>query len=118
MDPTRTPDPTGEKVTENEQLPAAGTLFPQSFVSLKSLLLVIDEMVSGPLPILRSKTLWGWLLEPTTRLLNCKEAGLSETAGAASVPIFRINTSVLPPNCFWNADGVIGKSVEFVNPAT
>src|SRR5580692_1463012 len=64
MVPLRVPDVVGVKVTENVQLPAAGTLFPQLSVSAKSPLVVIDEIESDALPMFRSRTVCGWLLEP------------------------------------------------------
>jgi hypothetical protein len=55
----------GVNVTDNAQLPAAGTLFRQLSVSAKSPVVVIDEIESAELPMLRSRTVCGWLLKPT-----------------------------------------------------
>jgi hypothetical protein len=107
------------KVTESVQLPAAGTLIPQLSVSAKSPPAVIEEIDSAELPMLRSKTTWGWLVEPTVSWANCKELGLRETDGADAVPIFITNASAPPPpNTLWYAPCVVGKSVEFVEPDT
>ena len=97
MDPERDPNALGVKVTEKVQLPAAETLFPQSSVSAKSPLSVMEEIDSGELPMLRSTTVCAWLVEPTARLANCKELGLKETEGADAKPIFAMKVSVLPP---------------------
>jgi len=42
---------------------AAGTLLPQ-YPCPQSSAIVIDEMVSGELPMFRRRTVCGWLVEP------------------------------------------------------
>src|ERR1035441_2790681 len=111
MVPSRDPTAVGVKIMENAQLPAACTLFPQLSVSAKSPVVVIDEIASGALPMLRRRIVCGWLLEPTVWLAYCKAAGLKVTAGADVAAILRMKASVFPPNTLWNADCVIGKSL-------
>src|SRR4029077_14372713 len=64
MVPLRDPPADGVNVTERVQLPAADKLVPQSSVSAKSPVMVIDEIESGALPMSRTTTVWGWLLVP------------------------------------------------------
>ena len=108
----------GVKVTENVQLPAAGTLLPQVSVLAKSPLMVIDEMVSGELPMFRRRTVCGWLVEPINWGEYWRAAGLTDTDGAEFGPIFSTNASVFPPSLSWKAGWIVGKSIEFVAPAT
>ena len=100
MDPERDPAAVGVKVTENAQLPAAGTLFPQLSVSAKSPLAVIDEIANEELPMLRRRTVCGWLVEPTGRLPNWRELGLRATDGADAAPILTMKASMFPPCTF------------------
>src|SRR5580700_551959 len=118
MDPNRGPGSVGLKVTVSVQLPAAGTLVAQVSVSVKSPLMVIEEIVSAALPIFRSRDVFGWLTEPTARIENCTREGLIATAGAVAVPIFATKASVFPPSAFCKAAAVTGKSLELVYPAT
>src|SRR5438105_2092766 len=64
MVPLREPPGDGVNVTERVHLPAADKLVPQSSVSAKSPVMVIDEIESGALPMFRTTTVWGWLLVP------------------------------------------------------
>src|SRR5580704_1684433 len=114
IDPNRGPGAVGVNVTVNVQVAAAATPVPQLSVSLKSPLMVIDVMVSGALPILRSKEVLGWLTEPTGRIENGTSEGLIATAGAIAVPIFATKASVFPPIVFCSAAAVTGKSLESV----
>ena len=66
----------GVKVTDKVQLPAADTLVPQLFDSAKSPVAVIDEIASGELPMLRSRTVCAGLVEPTACEGYCREYGL------------------------------------------
>lgn len=102
------------KVTVKVQVLAAGTPVPQLSVSLKSPLIVIDEMVSAVLPIFRNREVLGWLTEPTGRIENCTSEGLIATAAAFAVPILATKASVFPPMEFCRAAAVTGKSLEFV----
>src|SRR5882724_11534491 len=63
--PLRAPRDVGVKVTERVQLPAAETLVAQSSVSAKSPVVVIEEIESDALPMLRSRSVCGWLATPT-----------------------------------------------------
>src|ERR1700730_12155837 len=56
IDPVRSPDVVGVKLTENVQLPAAGTLVPQLSVSAKSDASEMAEIHRGELPMSRSRT--------------------------------------------------------------
>jgi hypothetical protein len=72
-DPLRAPAEVGVKVTDKVQLPAAGTLVPQLSDSAKSPLTTIEEIANGELPMLRSKTVCGALIEPMAKLAYVKE---------------------------------------------
>src|ERR1700683_4432581 len=118
MEPLRAPETVGVKVIDKVQLPAAATVVPQLFVSVKSPPVVIDGMESGELPMLRRRTVCGWLVEPRACERYCKEYGLRVTDGSDADPIFITKASVLPPRIFWKAVSVTGKSLESVAPAT
>jgi hypothetical protein len=62
---------------------SADTLVPQLSDSAKSPPTVIDEIANGELPMLRSKTVWGWLVEAMGSWHIAKNWGLRETDGAA-----------------------------------
>ncbi len=117
-EPVRLPPAVGVNVIEIVQLPAAGTLLPQSLVWLKSPVEVIEVIASDALPMLRSNTVCGELLEPTCTVPNCSAAGLKETPAAAAEEILAIIVSTPPPVAVWNAPGVVGKSDEFDQPPT
>src|ERR1700687_5125422 len=72
IDPYRGPAAVGANVTENVQLPAAGTMLPQSLVAAKSPLTVTDEIDSGVLPMFRKSVLVAGLLDPTGWLAYCR----------------------------------------------
>src|ERR1700722_2069203 len=114
MEPNLGPGAVGVKVTVKVQVAAAGTPVPHVSVSVKSPLMVIDEMVSAELPIFRNNEVLGWLTEPTARIENCTSEGLIATAGAFAVPIFATKASVFPPSVFCRAAAVTGKSLESV----
>jgi hypothetical protein len=63
-EPDRVPVAVGVKVTLIEQLAPAATVVPQVFVSAKSPLLVIPEIVSGAVPVFESVVLWVGLVVP------------------------------------------------------
>jgi|SRR5208283_1617822 len=69
--PLRDQGAVGLKVTESVQVLALDTLFPQLSVSAKSPVVVMDEIASGELPMLRSRTVCGELLVPTAWLEYC-----------------------------------------------
>src|SRR4029077_6730985 len=108
----------GVKVTESAQLAPAATPLPQLSLSAKSPVTEIDEILRAVLLKSRRVTCCGWLVVPTWIAGNCKDAGFIDTAAAEPAPIFEINPSAFPPDWTWKADWVVGKSVEFVVPAT
>jgi len=63
--PVLAPSATGVKVTEIVQSAPPLKLVGQVFVSEKSPLAVMLEIVSGTLLVLVSVTVWAWLLLPT-----------------------------------------------------
>ena len=99
-DPDRAPGTVGVKLTDKVQLPAAGTLVPQLSDSAKSPLTAIDEIANGALPMLRRRTVCGWLVAPIGWLPYCREAGLRVTDGAAFGPIFITKTLASPAKVF------------------
>ena len=115
-EPLKAPGADGVKVTDIEQLPAAGTLDPQLSVSAKLAVLAIVAIVNEALPILRRRTDCGWLVEPICTGVNCKEKGFMATEGAEPMLIFDMNASLPPASCDWKAPAVTGKSVELVKP--
>src|SRR5271165_4090359 len=62
--PLRDPGAVGVKVTESVQVPVFDTVFPQLSVSAKSPVVMIDEIESGTLPRLRSRTVCAALVDP------------------------------------------------------
>src|ERR1700719_660074 len=110
MEPNLGPGAVGVNVTVKVQALAAGTPLPQLSVSVKSPLIVIDEMVRPELPIFRNSEVLGWLTDPTARIENCTSDGLIATAGAFAVPILATKASVFPPSVFCSAAAVTGKS--------
>src|ERR1700676_3807592 len=114
MDPLRVPAAVGVKITENVQLPAAGREPAQPSVSVKSPLIVIDEIDSAELLMFRNRTVCARLVEPTASNAYCSRLGLKLAAGAEFGPILSTNASVPPPRTFCKAPCVTGKSVELV----
>jgi hypothetical protein len=106
------------KVTDKVQLLAADTLVPQSSDSAKSPLVVIDEIASAELPMLRSRTGCAALGELTACEEYCREYGLKVTDGAELGPIFITKALVPPPSTLWKDPCVTGRSLESVDPAT
>jgi hypothetical protein len=117
MDPVRDPDALGVNVTENVHSPAAGTLLPQVSVSAKSPVTLVEEIDNAALPRLRRRTVCKRLVEPTGKMPNCVELGLTETMEADAAPIFAMNPSRAPPGAVWKDPCVVGKSTEVVDPA-
>jgi hypothetical protein len=118
IDPYRGPAAVGANVTENVQLPAAETEFPQSLVAAKSPLTVMDEIDSSALPMFRKSALVAALLDPTGWLLYWRRNGLAETAGAESGATLTRKALLRPFKVAWTAPAVVGKSLENVSPPT
>src|SRR5579864_528761 len=118
MAPLRLPSAVGRNVTEIVQVLAAGTSDPQVFVWPKSPVVLMEEIESAALPILRTRTVCAVLVAPTAAEANCRAAGVGENAGAEFGPILSTKASLLPPDKFWTVGTVTGKSVESVEPAT
>ncbi len=98
--PLRVPGAVGVKVTENVQLPAARTPVAQSSVSAKSPVVVIEEIDSDALPMLRSRSVCGWLETPTACTGNCRRPGAIATEGSEPGPILKTKASGPPPEIF------------------
>src|ERR1700752_1243084 len=82
IDPDRRPAAVGANVAENVQLPAGGTVSPQSVGSGKAPLTLIAEIESGALPMFRNSVVVAGPLDPTAWLEYCRRNGLAENAGA------------------------------------
>ncbi len=65
-EPDRVPTAAGVKVTLMVQLAPGARELPQVFVSAKSPVIVITEIVSGALPVFESVVLWMGLVVPTS----------------------------------------------------
>ena len=65
-EPDRVPTAAGVKVTLMVQLAPGARELPQVFVSAKSPVIVIPEIVSGAFPVFESVVLWMGLVVPTS----------------------------------------------------
>src|SRR6266567_4867446 len=118
IDPDRRPAAVGTNVAENVQVPAAGTVSPQSLVSVKSPLTVIAEIESGALPMFRKSVVVAGPLDPTGWLEYSRRNGVDENAGPESGAILSRNALLVPFKVVWNPPPVAGKSPENDSPPT
>src|SRR5579871_49177 len=73
--PNREPGADGVNVTVKVDIPAAGTIEPQSSVSAKSPVKVLVLILRAALPMLRITDVCAVLVLPTVRVENCKSEG-------------------------------------------
>lgn len=85
-EPVRTPAASGEKTTLIAQAPPNGSDVPQLFVSVKSPVVVIPEIVIGPAVWFWSVTVRGGLDVPILSGANTEIVGVRETPPTNPVP--------------------------------
>lgn len=81
MLPLRAPSIVGVNVTVIMQLAPASTVLPQVFVSVKSPLAMMLEIVSVPFPVFESVAVCGALFFPTFSLPKLRLVGARFTCG-------------------------------------
>jgi hypothetical protein len=86
-EPDRVPMVAGVKVTLIVQVAPTASVVPQLFVSAKSPVIVIPEMVNGAVPVFESVALCVGLAVPIVCPLNVRVDGEAVAMGAVPVPV-------------------------------
>jgi hypothetical protein len=119
--PVRVPVAVGAKVTLSVQKPAGGMvlgLTAQSLVCAKSPLATMLTISRALVPMLLSRAFCTALVVPTGCGANVKLDGFNARPGPTGKLNLATKASPFPPlGPLWNAPGVVGKSVEVVQPA-